>query len=61
MHKLNCLGLPPFRNTNRAAPKYKRKLDRLARKAGFMNHAHRVMFLQLRRLAMHDALTKVSA
>ena len=50
MHKLNCLGLPPFRNTNRAEPAYRRSKDRKARAKGFLNHAHLELFWALLRV-----------
>lgn len=44
MRHLNCLGLPPFRNTNRPGAKYLRRKDRKARAKGFLNHAHLELF-----------------
>jgi hypothetical protein len=42
-----------FRNTNRPKPLYKRRANRLARKAGFQDHAHLTVFLAL--MAKHRA------
>lgn len=47
------VGLPMFRNTNRPKPLYKRRANRLARKAGFQDHAHLTVFLAL--MAKHRA------
>lgn len=41
------VGLPRFRNTNRDKPLYKKRANRLARRAGFMDVEHMLIFQQM--------------
>jgi len=43
----NCVGVPAFKNTNRARPAYRKKKDRIARRNGFASAAHQAIFLSM--------------